>query len=170
MFKDQPKRKQRTREHIIADLSVNHVERHALQCGYSIEIPVHDYGIDLLLFTYNETGEIENGHVSFQLKATDNLQTLASGAIVFCLDRRDLDLWLEEVYPVILVVYDAGQDRAYWLYVQAELRGKALPEENKTVTVHIPQTNILDVAAIRQIAGYKQQILSKVQGTVRHEF
>ncbi len=30
-----PDRKRRTREHVIADLSVNHVERFILQCGWT---------------------------------------------------------------------------------------------------------------------------------------
>jgi len=33
-------RKRRTREHVISDLSVNHVERQAL-CGYTIERMAH---------------------------------------------------------------------------------------------------------------------------------
>ena len=35
-------RKRRTREHVIADLSVNHVERQALLCGYAIERWFHE--------------------------------------------------------------------------------------------------------------------------------
>jgi hypothetical protein len=30
-------RKRRTREHVIADLSVNHVERLVLRCGWTVE-------------------------------------------------------------------------------------------------------------------------------------
>jgi hypothetical protein len=41
-------RKRRTREHVIADLSVNHVERQALLCGFSVERIRVDYGIDLI--------------------------------------------------------------------------------------------------------------------------
>jgi hypothetical protein len=37
-----PRKKRRTREHVIADLSANHVERHALLCGYSVERHVHE--------------------------------------------------------------------------------------------------------------------------------
>ena len=72
-------RKRRTRNHIIADLSANHVERHALLCGYSVERMAHDYGVDLLLYTFNADGEIENDTVKIQLKATDNLTMLQDG-------------------------------------------------------------------------------------------
>jgi hypothetical protein len=44
------RRKVRTREHIIADLAINHVERQVLLCGYSVERIEHDYGIDLVTF------------------------------------------------------------------------------------------------------------------------
>jgi hypothetical protein len=40
-------RKTRTREHVIADLAVNHVERQVLLCGFTLERIVHDYGLDL---------------------------------------------------------------------------------------------------------------------------
>ena len=52
-------RKRRTREHVIADLSANHVEKQALLCGFSVERVRHDYGIDLIWFTYDEHGEVE---------------------------------------------------------------------------------------------------------------
>src|SRR5438128_4340832 len=113
-------RKQRTRQHIIADLSVNHVERQALLCGFSVERLVHDYGIDLELFTFNRKGEIQEGKVLLQLKASDRLK-LSSGESTFSfrLARSDLVLWLAQPMPVILIVYDARKDVAYWLYVQS---------------------------------------------------
>ena len=40
-----PKKKRRTREHVIADLSVNHVERHALLWGGSVERIEHESAI-----------------------------------------------------------------------------------------------------------------------------
>jgi hypothetical protein len=67
-------RKRRTREHIIADLSVNHVERFILQCGWTAQRISPDYGIDLIMETFDTRGRIENGAVKFQLKATDSLQ------------------------------------------------------------------------------------------------
>jgi hypothetical protein len=73
-------RKRRTRQHVIADLSVNHAERLALMCGFSVERAVHDYGIDLIVFTYDDHGWPEIGHVLVQLKSTDHLQILADAA------------------------------------------------------------------------------------------
>jgi hypothetical protein len=53
---------------VIADLSVNFVERQALLCGYSVERVRYDYGYDLLLFTYNTKGEIERGFIFCKLR------------------------------------------------------------------------------------------------------
>jgi hypothetical protein len=44
--------KYRPRTHVIADLSVNHVERFALLCGYSVQRIQPDYGVDLIVYTY----------------------------------------------------------------------------------------------------------------------
>ena len=44
---------------VIADLAVNHVERQVLLCGFTIERIVHDYGIDVLMFTFDRNGETE---------------------------------------------------------------------------------------------------------------
>ena len=64
-------RKRRTREHVIADLSINHVERQALLAGYTVNEWLSDYGIDLVLSTYTEEGETESGIIFLQVKATD---------------------------------------------------------------------------------------------------
>jgi hypothetical protein len=40
-------RKRRTREHVIADLSINHVERFIRRCGWTAERTRHDYGLNL---------------------------------------------------------------------------------------------------------------------------
>lgn len=154
-------RKRRTREHIIADLSVNHVERLILRCGWTVERKWHDYGIDLSMEIYNARGEIETGWVLFQLKATDTLKTSADGTVVpIRLEWRDLLYWLNERWPIILVLYDAQDDRAFWLYVQEYFRGRRWAKRGdkaNTVTVHIPTKNVLDEAAIRRFARFRKQ-------------
>lgn len=113
-------RKKRTREHVIADLGVHHVEGAILRCGFTAERIAHDYGLDLYMTTYGADGKAESGWVLFQVKATDHLTREADGATVICrVERADLNRWMGETYPVILVVYDAQADVEYWLYVQA---------------------------------------------------
>ncbi len=70
-------RKRRTRAHVIADLSMNHVERQVLLCGFVVEQRLKDYGYDFVLYTYDQNGEAENGEIFIQIKATDTLPLLA---------------------------------------------------------------------------------------------
>jgi hypothetical protein len=69
-------RKLRTREHVIADLGVNHLERHILLCGHTSQRIEHDYGYDLSMTTYSPGGEIQGGWAYFQVKATNRLPLL----------------------------------------------------------------------------------------------
>jgi len=160
-----PQRKTRKREHVTAELGVNHVERQALLCGYSVERIVHDYGIDLMLFTYNADGEIENGVIFLQVKASERIKPLAKGgAVSFPVLRADLLYWLSEVYPVILIVYDVSADRACWVDVQgyfASQRGFNLFRAGRTVRVHVSLNQILNSAAVRHFAALRDQVLQQ---------
>ena len=165
--------KRRTREHVIADLSVHHVEGHVLRCGWVIERMVHDYGIDLRVLTFTRRDEVQAGEVVLQLKATDRLRLPADLATIsFRVDRSDLVLWLAELRPVILIVYDARQDVAYWLYVQSYFR--RLPEFNlfavgKTVTVHTPTANVLGPAAVGRFARFRDRVVAQTREVIHDE-
>ncbi len=165
------RRKKRTREHVIADLSANHVERHALLCGYSVERRVHDYGIDLSILTYDEEGNVENGQILVQLKATDHLKLVARGQMVACrIERADLAAWLHEPMPVILVVYDAVADGAFWVYVQEHLHQQPRFNPNRgsaDVTIRLPRTNVVNATAIRHFATCRDRLLAQMK-ELRH--
>jgi hypothetical protein len=141
------RRKRRTREHIIADLSVNYVERLVLRYGW-VARRMNPDGIDLYMETYNDRGEIENGGVWFQLKATDRLIVIERmQAIPVRMEWRDLLFWLNERMPGILIIYDARQDRAWWLHSQTALRSIKRKDRERlasTVILHIPIRNRLD--------------------------
>ena len=94
-----PPRKRRTREHVLADLSANHVEKIALNCGFAVERLSKDYGLDLAIFTFDKRGFCESGVLWMQLKATDQVKTTRDGnAILVRLDRRDVLAWIGEVF------------------------------------------------------------------------
>ena len=166
-------RKRRTREHVIADLSANHIERYALLCGYSVERVVHDYGMDLILYTYTEEGEIENETVSIQLKATDNLNLLKDGqTIAFSLENADVEYWLGERFPVILIVYDAQMDTAYWVYIQSYFKRRSdlgMTLVRNTVTIHLNASDVVNLEAIRQFARFKAEAQKQLQGALYDE-
>ena len=168
----QTEKKKRTREHIICDLSANYVELRALECGYSIERMYHDYGIDMNLYTYNNDGEIENGFVSIQLKATDNPDyTKNKQYINFPVKKSDLRHWLKEIYPVILIVYDARSKKAYWVYLQnyfKKLPNFKLDQIGKTITVKIKIRKSVNKKAIQRFAYFKDRVLAQSEGVVTH--
>lgn len=60
--------------------------------------------------------------------------------------------------PVILVVYDAQFEVAYWLYVQLyfdKLTDFNLFAAPQMLSVRIPKANILDLAAVRMFSRYR---------------
>jgi hypothetical protein len=159
-------RKRRTRSHIIADLSVNHVEKHILQCGWTVHRFNPDYGLDLLMNTFNLRGEIENGDVRLQIKATDSIKVVANrAAIAVRLEWRHVVYWLNERLPVILVVYDAKSDRAWWLHLNDALREQGRPgRSGASLTVYVPQANILNAKAVRQFRKLREVALVRTGG------
>lgn len=160
--------KRRTREHIIADLSINHFEKQALLCGYAVERVFHDYGFDLVVWTYNKAGEIEPGQILVQLKATDALHWVKhQSRIALGVDRRDLNLWLEYFLPVFLVLYDAQADQAYWVCVQAYFQRLGasfdITKIGQTHTVYFDPDDILNANAVRTFAAYKQRVNQQIK-------
>jgi hypothetical protein len=156
-------KKRRTRRHMIADLAVNHVERCVLRCGYTLHRIVHDYGLDAAITTYSTNGEIENGVIWLQIKATDHVKRRKKDATANVrVQRKDLVYWSGELYPVILVLYDALADEAFWLHIQEELVGGRLFElarTGATVTMQIPESQRVGEPAIREFRRLKSQFL-----------
>jgi hypothetical protein len=81
-------------------------------------------------------------------------------------ERADLRAWLHEPMPVILVVYDAAADVAFWLYVQEYLQPHRFspgrgPAE---LTLRIPRTNVVDAAALRHLAHCRDRLLAQMKG------
>jgi hypothetical protein len=166
-------RKRRTREHIIADLSVNHVERQCLLCGFTCERIWRDYGLDLEVTTFTKKGEVEEGKILIQLKASDRLRLRPEQATFpFRIERSDLVYWLAQPMPVILIVYDARKNVGYWLYVQSYFRKRTdfnLFAAGKTVTVQVATTNVVDTAAVRKFARCRNRILEQSREVVHDE-
>ncbi len=149
--------KQRTHAHVIADLSVHHVEGFILQEGHTAQRLDSDYGYDLVLWTFDEEGYIEPDEVYFQVKASETLQVVGSD-FVFDLDIRDYHLWMLDRAPVIIILYDASRKRAYWLPIQKYFREDAArrPKKGaKTVRIRVAKRQILNRRAIAKIRDLK---------------
>jgi hypothetical protein len=146
----------RTREHVIEEMSLNFLERKVLERGHQL-VPAtrREYGHDATMFHFSpETGEIENGEVRFQLKATDHLDAEGEFAICPAIETRHLHYWYWEAQrlPFVLVLYDAARHRGYWVdirrYIEDVLTG--LDPEQKTTTIRIPRSSRISVRTIDQ--------------------
>ena len=159
--------KRRTREHVIADLSVNFVERQTLLCCYTMERMHYDYGIDLEMKTYDALGQREPGDVLFQVKATEEFDARKmSQAVAWRIQRTDLVGWLREMMPVILVVFEAKRNRAYWLCIHdyfGSLDGFNLFAAGATITVQIPFGNRLNSNGIKRICRIRDKYRLKAE-------
>jgi hypothetical protein len=163
-------RKRRTRQHVIADQSVNHVERFIIDEGHTAQRLTSDYGYDLVMMTYDEQGYAEAGVVLFQLKAAEEL-VQSGGAYVFDLDIRDYHLWRIERLPVILVLFDATRRRAYWQHVQAYFEEDAArrPKKGaKTVRVRVSSRQVVNRRAVANMRVRKEEIMTRFAGGAKH--
>lgn len=151
-------RKQRTRQHVIADQSVNYVERFIIDEGHTAQELDRDYGYDLLMFTYDEDGYAEPDFVAIQIKAAETLQVIAA-CFVYDVDIRDFNLWMYEERPVILILFEASRRRGYWLDVQGYFLADPtrLPKKGtKSVRVRVPTTQALTRKAIAKMRDLKR--------------
>jgi hypothetical protein len=152
-------RKQRTRQHVIADLSVHHVEGFILEEGHTAQRLGSDYGYDLFLFTYDAQGYVEPGVVCLQLKAAESLHAVGTDYI-FDLDVRDYNLWILEEMPVILILFDASRRRACWLAVQSyfsDEEARRPKKGTKTVRVRVPTRQVVNRRAIAKMRDLKEE-------------
>ena len=159
-------RKRRTREHVVADQSVNHVERFIIEEGHTAQRLTSDYGYDLLLLTYDERGYVEPGLIWLQLKAAETLPSVDTD-YVFDLDVRDYNLWVLEKSLVILILFDASRKRAYWLPIQHYFQEDATRRPRKgakTVRVRIPARQRVTRRAIARMRELKWEALGKPSG------
>jgi hypothetical protein len=159
-------RKQRTRQHVIADQSINHVERIIIDAGHTAQRLTPDYGYDLVLFTYDDRGYLEPGSVYVQIKASECLGEVGAD-YVFDLDIRDYNLWMLEEMPVILVLFAASRRRAYWLWVQSYFSKDAVRQPKrgaKSVRVHVPKRQSVTRRAVAAWRDLKRQALQRAKG------
>jgi hypothetical protein len=159
-------RKQRTRQHVIADLSINYVERIILEAGHTTLRVTPDYGYDLVLFTYDERGFAEPGFVYVQVKASETLEA-SNVDYIFDLDIRDYNLWRLEEVPVILILFAASRRRAYWLWVQNYFSKDAFRQPKKgakSVRLRVPQRQPVTRKAVAIWRDLKQQALQRTKG------
>ncbi len=135
------------------------MERFIIDEGHTAQRLSSDYGYDLVLFTFDESGYIEPDSVYLQLKSAEMLQTVGSDYF-FDLDIRDYNLWIREEMPVILVLFDAYRRRAYWLAIQeyfGNIKARRPKGGAKTVRVRIPSVQVVNRRAVARWRVMKRE-------------
>jgi hypothetical protein len=162
-------RKQRTRQHVIADLSIHHIVGFILNEGHTAQRVESDYGYDLMLFTYDKEGYAEPGLVRIQVKAAEQLQAIGSD-YVYDVNIRDYNLWMLEEMPVIFVLFDGSRKRAFWLAFQdyflenASCRPK---KGSKSVRLRVPMKQAVSRRGIARMRELKRKAnLPAIRGDV----
>jgi len=152
-------RKRRTRQHVIEEMGVNFLERQVLRRGHQLQRPsLREYGCDATMFHFAANGEIEDGEVRFQIKATDVIRRIHDGRSVVCrVETAHVRYWYWQTIPFVLVQYDAASNRGYWVHLQpyVDSHARLLSRQRKSVSLHLPVSNVLTVRAIdrfRQIS------------------
>jgi hypothetical protein len=165
-------RKRRTRQHVIAAQSVNYVERFVIDAGHTAQRVEADYGYDLYVSTFDGEGYGEPGLVFLQLKGTEAPEVSASGTdLVFDLAVDDYHLWIDEIFPVLLVLFDARKRRAWWLYMQRyfEEDPSRVPRKGaKTVRVFFPLRQRFGRRTVVAMRAWKQTVLEQTWGKIAH--
>ena len=162
-----------TENDIKEQLSNNYIKILAANKGYMLDKPEKDYGADFMVSrttTYIHNGSTryikDNKYIDIQLKATtENGITVdnVNNSIRFTLEVKNFnDLVIRKntnnLTPLVLILYILPVDRnnwvditnneillrkqAYW-YVPPD--GSAMSNNVATVTITIPQANVLDI-------------------------
>ncbi len=148
-------RKRRTRQHIIEDLGFNHIEKQILLAGFTMyRHAMNDYGVDGIIQTFNEIGEIGNKIINFQLKSTDHIHYLdRKNSFTFDLNKKDLEFWLNSDRQTLLILFDAQKDAAYYidLALYFQKNRKSLLKIHKFVRVYLPIDQFFNVQMVRNL-------------------
>ncbi len=148
-------KKRRTRQHIIEGLGLNHIERQILLSGNVLRrFTEYDYGYDGMIETFNEFGETQNLSFMIQLKSTDNIQlSPQKQGFIVDLSKRDLELWLESHFPVLLVLYDAEAEIAYFTDLQTYFNKNRILLQNvrKFVRIFLSPQSVFTKTAIHEL-------------------
>jgi hypothetical protein len=127
----------------------------------------HDYGIDMSLHSFDDHGEVEQGEIGIQIKATDRPKFVAGRkAVAVRVERRDLWAWLESHTPVLLILYDAGAERAHWILIEEYLEDRRellVGPGTGRVTVHLPVESVFNVGAVHRLVQQKRRAMPRLR-------
>lgn len=159
-----PSLPKRTRDHVLETETEKFVQQF-IPSEWIAEKEKHDYGIDLRVEIATPSSILRRGeeeaasqvtgaYFSIQLKGTDDLNlNKAKTLISHRCAVSALNYYLNRPEPVIYLVYDAKNKKAYWVFIQDYMRTRPdnTWKKQDTFTIHIPVANIFDSDSIEEI-------------------
>lgn len=117
------------------------------------------------MFHHNDRGEIENGEVRFQLKATEHLPEGDAEFVPRQIDMKDLRYWYFEPYPFILMLDEATRNIGLWLHIQnyVAMNPQIMDSGADSVTLRIPSSNKLTLNTIDRFRRLSLQTVASFQ-------
>jgi hypothetical protein len=164
-------RPQRTKDHINASKSHNYIEKFFIDKGHVVDRPGEDYGYDVVVTTFDIHGYAEGGEIRIQLKASDEFEYVIKGQFIsYEISIKHYNLWMAETMPVFLILYDANQHRAFWIYFQGHFSDpEKKPEPTaKSLRVRVPVANLFVDATVDYAQGRKTAINDTLRGLIAH--
>jgi Domain of unknown function (DUF4365) len=164
-------RPRRTKEHINASKSHNYIEKFFIDKGHTVDRPGADYGYDVLVNTYDAEGYAESGEIRVQLKASDEFEYVEKGTFIsYKISIKHYNLWMGEVMPVFLILYDATQNRACWVYIQEYFSDPTKKPKAKaeSLRIRVPVANEFTDSTVDYARDRKAAIFALLEGKVTH--
>ncbi len=148
-------------------LSIVYVKALAVRAGYvTAQLDFDRDGIDMEI----HAGGQMRPAIGIQLKATTNLGNAENGCFTFPLKVRNYEsLRIETQTPRLLVVLDLPKDENQWMTVNVDelvlrrcvywinLRGYGETTNQYSVTVKIPEENVLNVESLCTLMGQSRR-------------
>ena len=147
--------KLRTRQQIVEDLALNHIEKQILLSGNVLKRGGNmNYGYDGAIQTFDEEGRINNLSLMILLTSTDLVQ-LSPKKVEFVVDlsKQDLEHWLNTEMPVLIILYDAQKDIAYFTDLQTYFNENRhlLKNVRKFVKIFLSPKSVFNNEAIQEL-------------------
>lgn len=115
------------------------------------------------MHTSNTDEELEKGYLPVQVKATEMVRRISNeAAIAVTISRRAIEGWLDDVSPVLLVLYDASTEVAYFLLVKnTHVVQQVAKSSGTTVTLRIAVSDILNASTVKTLHQHKNRVFGE---------
>ena len=130
-----------------------------------------EYSYDATVRTFNKKGEIEPDVFFIQVKSTSKIEFSAKhNGYRLELEKRDMELWLDETWPVLVVLYDGENDIGYFVELHEYFKKNRLilQDINKYKSIYLSADNVFTPETIIKYHKKKNNIHEIFKSLQRH--